>query len=202
MNPNYGTEEYSDIKGWIEMRTRGLHIRMLPFPATGSLFSLVLGAWPARYHCGNGHGGFGCQGDSGWFSTVLLDIMQPKRADIDTKSCELKIDGKFSRISTGHSLETVKHTDWGSEPGKINLQECHGFLCRWGVSLGFTNDLWMMMMMMMMMDVEKLFVVMFLFFFRRNDWGKHGIQRCQTRRCKLQCRYGPWGRWKFTVSVH
>ena len=41
---------------------------------------------------------------------ATLDIMQQKRADIDTKSCELKIDGKFSRISTGHSLETVKHT--------------------------------------------------------------------------------------------
>lgn len=59
--PGFGTEECSDMKGCIEMRTWGLHTMMLPFP-TGSLFRIALGAWSERYHCGNGYGGFGCQG--------------------------------------------------------------------------------------------------------------------------------------------
>ena len=107
----------------------------------------------------------------GWFSTALLNVMQQYAADIDTKN-----------LASWRRLTGKTPADWGSQPGKINLQECHGFLCRWGdlVSWGSLychNDLscgWM-------------FVVMVCS--RRNDWGKHGTQRSQTRRCKLQCRY-------------
>ena len=78
---------------------------------TGSLFRLALGAWPECYHCGNGYGGFGCQG---YLTLDGCPMLCSKTSwHWQQKTCELtKIDGKilndFQLVKNGRKLQQIE----------------------------------------------------------------------------------------------